>query len=593
MVSRPVWSGRRSVEVKVSSLQRKRLAGERGAVRKDWGGRLSVALVYPNVYGLGMSSLGFQVVYDLLNRHERVVAERFFLPDKPETSLPPAGGKGLLSMESLSPLNRFDLIAFSLSFENDFPNVLRILDWGRIPLLSERRNHPFPAVIGGGITAMLNPEPLAAFFDGFILGEAEAVLERFITLYLEMSDVALNRSGLFRELALEIPSLYVPALYRPHYGKDGTLSAMEPLYRGVPEKIRPARDLEGRMPAVSVITTPDTEFGEKVIVEVSRGCGRSCRFCAAGHVYRPPRFRRPRDLAERVDDAVKSTGRVGLLGSAVSDAPDIEMLTGRIVDLGGEFSVSSLRADSISRELLLHLKRAGQKSLAIAPEAGTDRLRRVINKHMAEKVILEAVRDIASVRDFSLRLYFMIGLPTETREDVSGIVELTRKVRHHMVRESGGRGTIGLIRLSVNCFVPKPFTPFQWFPMESVASLREKQKKIRKAVAREGGTSVVFDVPKWAYVQAFLSMGDRRAGKTLLNAHRFDGDWKKAFRHSELNPDFFVHRPRGLNETLPWDHIDHGILKDHLRSEYELALQGKESPECRVGQCHRCGVCPR
>lgn len=576
---------------KLESLQRKRLAGEKGTVQKDWGGRLSVALAYPNTYGLGMSSLGFQVVYDLLNRDDRVVAERFFHPGEPETSLPPVGGKGLLSMESLSPLSRFDLIAFSLSFENDYPNVLRMLDWGRIPVLSESRDHNYPLVLGGGITTMLNPEPLAAFFDAFLLGEAEAVLERFITHFLELSGKGSGRGEILGQLALEIPSFYVPALYRPHYGSDGTIKCIEPVDGNVPERIIPARDMEGSEPAVSLITTPDTEFGEKILVELGRGCGRSCRFCAAGYVYRPPRIRGEEELIRCVDRALSVTRRLGLLAPAVSDMPGIEKLTGRIVDTGGEFSVSSLRADSLSRELLINLERAGQKTLAIAPEAGTDRLRRVINKHMTEEVILEAVRMTASIRDFSLRLYFMVGLPTETPDDVSGIVELAKRIKHRMVRESGKRGTIGLIRLSVNCFVPKPFTPFQWFPMESTASLKDKQKRIRRAVMKEGGMTASFDVPRWAYVQALLSMGDRRAGKILMAAHRLKGDWKGAFRHSEVNPDFFVRRPRGLDEVLPWDHIDHGIKKDHLRREYRLALEEKESPECKVGHCDRCGVC--
>ncbi len=550
-----------------------------------------MALVYPNSYGVAMSSLGFQVVYDLLNNNDRVVAERFFHPDKPETSLPPAGGKGLLSMESLSPLSRFDLIAFSLSFENDYLNVLRILEWGRIPILEESRDDSHPMVLGGGITTMLNPEPMAPFFDAFLLGEAEAVLPRFISLFLDLSSISVGRRKVLRELALEVPSLYVPSLYRPHYGPDGTLKCIEPVHGGIPERIIPAHDMEVREPAVSVITTPETEFGEKILVELGRGCGRSCRFCAAGYVYRPPRLRRGEDLTKCIDRAISVIGRVGLLSPAVSDTPGIEALAERIVDQGGEFSVSSLRADSLSRELLMSLKRAGQKTVTMAPEAGTDRLRRVLNKHMTGRVILEAASKIASIRDFSLRLYFMVGLPTETPEDVIGIIELAKKIRHRMIRESGGRGTIGLIRLSVNCFVPKPSTPFQWFPMESVASLKDKQKRIRKAVMKEGGMSVTFDVPRWAYVQTLLSTGDRRAGKILMAANRFKGDWKEAFRRSEVNPDFFVHRPKGLDEVLPWDHIYHGICKDHLKKEYRLALEEKESPECKVGQCDRCGLC--
>jgi radical SAM superfamily enzyme YgiQ (UPF0313 family) len=539
-----------------------------------------------------MSSLGFQVVYDILNRDDRVVAERVFYPDEPETSLPPEGGKGLLSMESLSPLARFDLIAFSLSFENDDLHVLRMLDWGRIPLFQEARGETHPFVLGGGIRTMLDPEPLAPFFDALLLGEAELVLREFVTRFRDSAEAGLGRRGLLRALASRIPSLYVPSLYRPSYRPDGTLEATAPVESGVPERVHPARGPAEGGAAVSVVTTPETEFGEKVLVELGRGCGRACRFCAAGHVYRPPRFRGRDELAACLDRALSVTPRVGLLSPAVSDTPGIEALAARIVDRGGTFSVSSLRADSLSPELLEQLARAGQKSIAVAPEAGTDRLRRVINKHLTEEQILEAVRRIASVGAFSLRLYFMIGLPTETREDVTGIADLAKRIRHQMVRESGGRGTIGRIRLSVNCFVPKPFTPFQWLPMASVKSLKEKQKQLRRALARTGGVTVAFDVPRWAYVQALLSLGDRRAAKILLAAHRFGGDWKQAFRHSEVNPDFFVHRPRGLDEVLPWDHIDPGIRKDHLAREYGRALAEKESPECRPGRCDRCGMCP-
>ncbi len=424
-----------------------------------------------------------------------------------------------------------------------------------------------------------------------MLGEAEAVLLRFVSLFRERLESGGDRRTRLRELARAIPALYAPSLYRPRYEPDGTLEALEPVDPTVPNRITPARDPARTDPAVSKITTPETEFGEKVLVELGRGCGRSCRFCAAGHVYRPPRFGSLEALTAAVERALAVTPRVGLLSPAVSDTPGIETLARGIVERGGAFSVSSLRADSLTTALLTHLKNAGQKSVAVAPEAGTDRLRRVINKHLAEEEILEAARKIASVRDFSLRLYFMIGLPTETREDVAGIADLVKRVRHRMVQESAGRGTIGRIRLSVNCFVPKPFTPFQWFPMETTRSLKEKQKQLRAALAKEGGVSVSFDVPRWAYVQALLSLGDRRSGKILLAAHRFGGDWRKAFRHSEVNPDFFVHRPRGLDETLPWDHIDHGIRKEHLIREYRLALEAKETPECRVGRCDRCGVC--
>jgi radical SAM superfamily enzyme YgiQ (UPF0313 family) len=579
------------VEDRILAQQRERLARETGTVRKDWGGRLSVALAYPNTYRLAMSNLGFQVVYDLLNRNEHVVAERVFFPDEPESSLPSERGRGLLSLESLSPLVRFDLVAFCLPFENDAPHILRMLAWGRIPPLQSARGEDDPLILGGGITTFLNPEPLAIFFDAFLLGEAEAVLGPFLSACRQLVGKGVPRAETLHALAREVPGLYVPSLYRPVYRSNGLLESTKPLVPDVPERIRVIRDPANHPPAVSSVTTPETEFGEKVLVELGRGCGRSCRFCAAGYVYRPPRVRREADLVDAVDRALGVTDRLGLLSAAVSDTPGIHELTDRILAKGGTFSVSSLRADSLTSKLLENLKRSGQKRVAIAPEAGTDRLRRVINKHLTEEQIVEAVRLIASVEDFSLRLYFLIGLPTETREDVEGISDLVKRLKHHIVQVSRGRGTIGRIRLSVNCFVPKAFTPFQWFPMDSVASLKEKQKSIRRELRREGGVDVTFDVPKWAYLQSLLSRGDRRVGGMLHRAYELDGNWKKTFLQSEVNPDFFVYRPRELDETLPWDHIDTGIRKTHLMEEYRLALEERESPECRVGRCERCGVC--
>ncbi|MBN2123611.1 MAG: radical SAM protein, partial [Deltaproteobacteria bacterium] len=233
----------------------------------------------------------------------------------------------------------------------------------------------------------------------------------------------------------------------------------------------------------------------------------------------------------------------------------------------------------------------GQKTIAVAPEAGTERLRRVINKHLSQEQILRTAGMIARIGVFDLRLYFLVGLPTETDEDVDGVLTLVRKIKHHVVKESGTRGRMGGIRLSVNCFVPKPSTPFQWFPMETLEVLKDRQNRIKRALGREGGVRVSFDVPKWAYLQALLSMGDRRVGQILLLGHRFGENWARAYRHSELNPDFFVYRPKDPEETLPWDFIDLGIRKEHLLKEYRLALKARESDTCHVGACDRCGVC--
>ena len=568
------------------------LAREKGAVRKDWGGRISVALVYPNVYRIGMSNLGFQVVYALLNHRQDVVAERFFLPDPQEMSPALEPGKGLVSLESLSPLQKFDLVAFSLSFENDYPNILNMLRMGKIPLLSEQRNAFHPLIMAGGINTFLNPEPLAPFFDFFLLGEAEGVLESFMDLFRELKGSMTDRRELVKNLARGCPSLYAPCLYGVEYDKEGLIRSRYGIDPSIPERIPVGRADQASLPVRrSTILTPDTEFSGKVLVELARGCGRSCRFCAAGYVYRPPRFHDEAALSPVIEEALEKGHPLGLMSACVSDVPGIENLTRLIVEKGGRYSVSSLRADSLTPAMVAHLWKAGQRSIAIAPEAGSERLRRVINKHLTEEQIIDAVRIIAKTGDFSLRLYFLIGLPTETGEDVEEIVSLVKAIKHRMVRESSTRGRIRHIKLSVNCFIPKPFTPFQWFPMEDLSSLKDKQRWLRKTLSREGGVKVSFDVPKWAYVQALLSMGDRRVSSLLLAAHQNDGDWAKTFRSRDLNPDFYVYRPKGLDEILPWDFIEHGIRKEHLIKEYKLALMAEESEICRVGECRRCGVC--
>jgi radical SAM superfamily enzyme YgiQ (UPF0313 family) len=579
----------------IVSIYRTRLAREKGTVKKDWGGRLSVALTYPNYYRLGMSNLGFQVVYNILNQRSDVVAERVFLPEGQEMSLYLRSGKSLMSLESQAPLQKFDLVAFSLSFENDYPNILKILEMGKIPLHSAERSYPCPLIMAGGVTTFLNPEPLAAFIDFFLMGEAEANLNKFIDHLSDFISSNLERDEIAKNLATNMTTLYVPSLYEPEYHKDGTLKSFLPKESKVPEKIKVACSATGgsteqKVP-ISTITTPDTEFGNKILIELGRGCGRSCRFCAAGYVYRPPRVHPESDLLTATEKILKQCKQVGLLSAAVSDIPGIENLSSLILKHGGRFSVSSLRADTLSQGLLDHLKKAGQKTVAIAPEAGSERLRKVINKHLTRKQITDAINLISKTSDFTIRLYFLIGLPTETRNDVSEIVDLVKVIKHNMVKVSAPRGRIGQIKLSVNCFVPKPSTPFQWFALEQASSLKEKQKWLKKTLAKEGGVKVNSDLSKWAYVQTLLAMGDRRVASILLMSHNLDGDWTKALRFSDINPDFFVYRPKGLDEVLPWDFIDHGILKGHLIKEYELALKGEESDICHVGECYRCGVC--
>jgi radical SAM superfamily enzyme YgiQ (UPF0313 family) len=575
------------------SIYRSRLFAEKGYVKKDPGGRLSVALSYPNYYSLGMSNLGFQTVYGLLNDREDVLAERVFLPEGNEMSLYLQTGHRLMSLESQRSLDSFEIVAFSIPFENDYANILTMLSLGGLPLRSSDRAENQPIIMAGGITTFLNPEPLSDIIDLFLLGEAEAVLSPFIDRLVDSLRRGKPRSEILRELARSVPGTYVPSLYRPSYNDEGVLASFEPLYAdGVPSSIRAVKaSLSSKGVARSIITSADTEFGNKVLLEASRGCGHSCRFCAAGFVYRPPRLHPEETLSLAVQGAMSYCNQIGLIAAAVSDVPGIESITGGILEKGASFSVSSLRAENLTKGLLDHLRASGQKTVTIAPEAGSERLRRVINKHLTEEQILDSATLISRAGGFSLRLYFLIGLPTETQEDIEAIPELVKKIKHRVVKESAGRGKIAEMRLSINCFVPKPFTPFQWHPMDEMVNLKEKQRWLKNALSREGGVKTTFDVPKWAYLQALLCLGDRRVGGILLKAHRLDWNWKAAFRSSEVNPDFFVLRPKDLHELLPWDFIDHGLSKRHLSREYETALKAGESEICKVGKCVRCGVC--
>ena len=588
----PAGRSPKSAPRDIASLYRVRRAGERGSVVKDWGGRLSVALAYPNVYRLGMSNLGYQAVYRLLNSRSDVVAERVFLPEGHEMSLYLQSGKPLVSLESLRPLDHFDVVAFSLSFEHDYLNVLKVLEMGRVPVLSRDRDEGAPLVAAGGVATYLNPEPLAEFVDVFVPGDAEANLHPFLDGVLDIRKSGVGRRERLDRLAAEVPSVYVPSCYAPEYNPDGTLAAHKPLTPGAPEIIRVRRASGDGWPvACSAVLTPESEFSDMVMVETGRGCGRSCRFCAAGYVYRPPRVHSEDSIKALAEGPAREGLKVGLVGAAVSDVPGIESICSSICDLGGTFSLSSLRADNITAGLVELLARSGQRSLAIAPEAGSERLRRVINKHLTMEDLTRAVSIIASAGDFSIRLYGLIGLPTETAGDRADLVRMVQSLRHSIVKASAGRGTIGRIRLSVNCFVPKPFTPFQWAPFTRISILKEAQKLISRALSREGGIEVSCDVPKWAYVQALLSAGDRRVGGMLHRVHGLGGNWKKGLRFSDVNPDFFVYRPKNFDEVLPWDFLDHGIRKSFLKKEYLLAMEGRESEACRFDGCTRCGVC--
>ena len=561
------------------------LAAERGTITKARGDEVSVALAYPNTYHVGMSNLGVHQVYTVLNKRSDAVCERVFLPDNEDIEEYAKTDEKLISFESKRLVKEFDILAFSVSFEQDYVNVLEILRLAGIPLQKEERTDDDPLVVLGGICAFFNPEPLADFFDVVIVGEGEEVIGEVIATYQEHSN---GSRDLLRAMS-RIPGVYVPEFYDVVYHDDGTVKERIAVETAAPVRIikRTVKEL-GSTPAATAILTPNTEFSDRYLSEIARGCGRHCRFCMAGYLYLPPRNLQIDKAAEQANKADALCGRIGLVGAALSDYPDIDDLCARIE---GGVSISSLRADSVSQALIDRLAKSGHKTISIAPEAGSERLRQVINKGVTEEDILRAADLIFGRGIPNLKLYFIVGLPTETQDDVAAIIALAEKVREVQLRHARPLGRIGRITLSVNSFVPKPFTPFQWEPMEAVEDLNKKQRFLEKAVRKIGNMNIIHDLPKWEYVQALLSRGDRRIGRLLKAVHEKGGDWKKAAKDLGLDLDHFVKRRRGFDEVLPWDFIDIGVRKDYLINEYQRALEGKFTPPCRVGTCKTCGVC--
>jgi radical SAM family uncharacterized protein len=549
------------------------LAEEQGAVRKDWGGKLAFALVYPNTYTVGMSNLGFQTIYRHLNALPDVVCERLFLPD-PEDIEELARTEGVpISLESFRPLTDFHMIGFSVTYEGDYVNALRLLALAGIPLRAGDRRPHDPLVLMGGVCAFSNPEPVAPFMDAIAVGEGEELVAELIAAYRNRDD---DRERFLDALAA-IEGVYVPSRHAVAYAPDGTVGEVLPL--GAAPAIVTKRRLRNvnAFETVDAVRTPNAEYGHMALLEVGKGCGRGCRFCLEGQVYRPVRHRSVDALRETVARLAESgEKRVGLVGACVSDYPWIGELLKIVEDNGLELSISSIRADSLTDDLVAALARGGHRTLTVAPEAGTERLRRAIRKAITDEQILTACDLVRAHGIPNFKTYFMIGQPTETLDDVEAIPRLAERMLERLRVPDPRARPFGRLTLSISSFVPKPWTPFQWAPFDGAESLQTKLEIVKHGVRRFSNVRVLHENPREAALQALLARGDRRVAAFLELAASFGGDWRRALREWDGDADFFTTRVRSTDERLPWDHFDVGVKKAGLIREWERAQA--ESP---------------
>ena len=547
------------------------LSREVGYVRKPHGGKLRVALAFPNTYFVGMSNLGFQTVYKLFNEETDIVCERFFLPPKSELAAQVAAGAPLITLESQTPVRDFDVVAFSVSFEWDYTNVLTLLRLAGIPARAEQRTHHDPLVLIGGAVTFVNPEPLALFADVIAAGEGEALIPALLQAFKQASD----RDDLLRRLVAE-RGYYVPSFYDVEYAANGTIAS----YVARPGTDAPAvvkkaalKTTDAVDPPATTIFTPETEFGSRFLVEVVRGCANLCRFCWAGYNYLPVRAFPKDRILELARRAQPYSSRAGLVSIALCDHPEIEAILTELVEMGYAISPASLRLDDLTPTILDLLRRSGERTITIAPETGSDRLRRVINKTVTNDEILKAAEMIFAAGFENLKLYFMIGLPTETDDDLAAIRDLTLQLRDVMLKHARPRGQVGRIVGSVNPLVPKPGTAYQWLPMTDDRTLARTIKRMQTLMA--GVDNVYFNIKseRHSFYQALLSLGDRRVAPAIEAAERNGGNWRAAVSESGVDASFFVFRDRSADAVLPWDIIDGGMKDAFFRSEFEKGLR--------------------